>query len=200
MGLKERLERAIAQWDLLEHPFYQAWRAGELPLESLKDYASEYGAFIGSLPRGWTAVGDEETAKEEREHARLWDSFASSLDTSVQEPARSQTIALIDGFESRLQDRSQALGALFAFEAQQPNTTASKLEGLRLHYEVAAAGETYFEVHADDDHEADWLLEKMASLSADEQERAVEACAATAEDLWNALSGVTPQEASPTAA
>lgn len=199
MELKERLERAIAQWDLLEHPFYQAWRAGELPLEALKEYASEYGAFIGMLPNGWAAVGDQETAQEERDHARLWDSFASSIETSVREPALPETIALLDGFESRLRDHGRALGALYAFEAQQPNTTATKLEGLRLHYDVAAAGETYFESHADDDHEAEWLLEQLSGLSEAEQDQAVEACEATAHDLWDALSGVTPQEVRTTA-
>ena len=73
-----------------------------------------------------------------------------------------------------------AIGGLYAFEAQQPATARYKLDGLRLHYEIPAAGETYFETHADDDHEAVDLLEKLMTLEPAQQERALAACEAVA--------------------
>lgn len=194
MELKQRLDDILARWDLLEHPFYRAWRAGELPVESLQSYASEYGAFVRQLPVAWAAVGQEETVQEEHEHARLWDSFAACLETSVVEPAQLETKDLLKSFANASQGEATALGALYAFEAQQPQTTADKLDGLRLHYDVASAGETYFEVHANDQHEAVWLLDRMAELPPVEQDQAVEACEETAERLWDALSGVLPEK------
>ena len=42
-------------------------------------------------------------------------------------------------------DYATALGALYAFEAQQPSTAASKLEGLERHYQLPDNARTYFE-------------------------------------------------------
>ncbi|MER3558451.1 MAG: pyrroloquinoline quinone biosynthesis protein PqqC, partial [Armatimonadota bacterium] len=53
MELQTRLNEIVAKWNLLNHPFYQAWSAGTLPVESLRAYAQEYGAFIRELPLGW---------------------------------------------------------------------------------------------------------------------------------------------------
>ena len=83
MSTKEALNAAFSKWNLLQHPFYQAWSAGTLPIESLRTYAREYGAFIRLLPHAWEALDDAETAQEEREHADLWDDFAAALDTRV---------------------------------------------------------------------------------------------------------------------
>ena len=38
----EQLEARIAKYDLLCHPFYKAWAAGELTREELRAYAAEY--------------------------------------------------------------------------------------------------------------------------------------------------------------
>jgi pyrroloquinoline-quinone synthase len=72
MTIKQRLDSTLEKWDLLKHPFYQSWSAGTLPVEALKVYASEYGAFINILTVGWQTLDDPETAKEEQEHAELW--------------------------------------------------------------------------------------------------------------------------------
>ena len=36
------LDARIARYDLLQHPFYQAWSKGELTRDELREYASEY--------------------------------------------------------------------------------------------------------------------------------------------------------------
>src|SRR5512136_3484503 len=84
MSIKDNLDLAVSKRNLLEHPFYQAWSAGTLPVDALRTYAREYGAFIRLLPTAWGALQDAETAEEEREHADLWDRFASALDTRVE--------------------------------------------------------------------------------------------------------------------
>ena len=52
MDIKQVLDSTISNYSLLNHPFYQAWSAGELPVDALKCYAREYGAFISTLPKG----------------------------------------------------------------------------------------------------------------------------------------------------
>ena len=193
MELKDRLDKVVKDWNLLDHPFYQSWRAGDLPVENLVAYAREYGAWIRLLPEGWAAVGDEPTASEEREHAKLWDSFASALGTAVEAPETAQSEALLARAEGCFANVPSALGALYAFESQQPHTTASKLDGLRLHYDLGAAAETYFIVHENDDHEAGEILDRIAALEPAEQAQAVEACESMAMHLWDALTGVTPR-------
>ena len=65
MSIKVDFDTIVARRDLLQHPFYQAWSAGTLPVEDLQTYAREYGAFVGMLPRAWQALDDDETAQEE---------------------------------------------------------------------------------------------------------------------------------------
>ncbi|HEV2096805.1 MAG TPA: hypothetical protein VGQ82_09910, partial [Chthoniobacterales bacterium] len=83
-----------------------------------------------------------------------------------------------------------ALGTLYAFEAQQPHTTASKQEGLRRFYPHLSTDDTYFRAHMNEDHEAAILLRKMEGLSPAAQEKSLAACEAMSQALWDALSGI----------
>ena len=38
----QELDARIAKYDLLSHPFYKAWSAGELTREDLREYALDY--------------------------------------------------------------------------------------------------------------------------------------------------------------
>lgn len=194
MDLNTNLAAVLEKWNLLNHPFYQAWSDGELPLAKLRTYASEYGAFVRTVPQGWQALNDAETVAEEQEHARLWDAFAACLDTHVDQPVLLETEELVQAASEAFASPVTALGGLYAFEAQQPGTARSKLDGLRLHYDIPAAAETYFEVHADDDHEAEELLERLHALPEADQALAVDACESVAEALWRGLDGVLQAE------
>ena len=46
----QKAEQEIAQYDLLKHPFYQAWSAGELTKEDLKFYAEQYYHQVSEFP------------------------------------------------------------------------------------------------------------------------------------------------------
>ena len=198
MSIKEALNAAFSKWNLLQHPFYQAWSAGTLPTESLRKYAREYGAFIRLLPQAWETLGDAETAQEEREHAALWDEFAAALDTRVDGLAAAPEAQALTASAGRLfGDPATSAGALYAFEVQQPSTAQSKLDGLRMHYHLPTKAEPYFEAHSHNEHEASKLLSRIESSSTEEQSRAVEACGEMAEHLWNALSGIYGEECMP---
>jgi pyrroloquinoline-quinone synthase len=191
MSAKEALNAAVSKWNLLRHPFYQAWSAGTLPIESLRTYAREYGAFVRLLPQAWDALADPETSQEEREHADLWDDFAAALETRVDGQALAvETQALTASAARLFSEAVTAAGALYAFEVQQPATAQSKLVGLRMHYRLPTAAEPYFEVHSRNVHEAAKLLARIDSFSPEDQTRTVQACSEMAERLWNALSGI----------
>lgn len=190
MELRTRLDGVLDRWNLLEHPFYRAWSAGTLPEEALRRYATEYGAFIGTLSHGWTTLDDPETAREEQEHAGLWAEFAASLDAPAGEPRIEETRALVGASRDLFETPAGALGALYAFEAQQPATARSKREGLEAHYRLPQREGSYFAVHSENWHETEKILARLSRLSPEAQEGSVRACERMAEALWNALSGI----------
>jgi pyrroloquinoline-quinone synthase len=190
VAIREALDRVVGARNLLEHPFYRAWSAGTLPSEALTAYAREYGAFIATLPQGWMALDDAETAQEEREHAHLWDAFAQALGTAVGDAAVPEVCALVSLARTQFADPDAAAGALYAFERQQPATAKSKLAGLRAFYAVGPEAERYFDEHTRNEHEAEKLAARIEGLGAEGRERALAACQGMSRALWDALTGL----------
>ncbi len=194
MDIKQVLDNKISNYNLLNHPFYRAWGAGELPVDALKCYAREYGAFISTLPKGWETLNDPETAEEETEHIDMWADFADGLNTHVSEAQVPQVNTLLETAEKLFSDGETALGALYAFEAQQPETAKSKLAGLKTFYQLPEKVEPYFETHSHNEHEAEKLLARIAELSPDAQQTVVHACEQMSSALWDALTGIHDAE------
>jgi pyrroloquinoline-quinone synthase len=190
--MMQLLSSHIGQWNLLEHPFYKAWSMGTLPVEALRNYAREYGAFIQTLPQGWDTLGESKAADVETMHARLWDAFATALETRVTPHAEvTEVKALVDTAKTLFATPASAIGALYAFEKQQPQTAQSKLEGLDTHYKTLPEGvRPYFEAHLDDTHEVALLEKKMAGFSAQERTACEQACKTMSKAMWDALSGL----------
>jgi pyrroloquinoline-quinone synthase len=184
------LDATLARHDLNEHPFYRAWRAGTLPRSKLATYASEYAPFIESIELGWLCLGEHEHAAYEREHAGLWARFRVALGAVPATPC-AETAALVDEARRSFAQPAKALGALYAFEGQQPATARSKLDGLRAHYAMADEETEYFRVHADDYKERDDLRRRVASVPA-ESDRALvrDACERLCRAMWSALDGI----------
>src|SRR5438045_1723277 len=86
MDFWARLEAVRTRWNVLEHPFYQRWSAGDLTAEELAAYAAEYRHAVVALAdaaeataaQAGPALADELAAHaaEERSHVALWDGFA----------------------------------------------------------------------------------------------------------------------------
>jgi pyrroloquinoline-quinone synthase len=53
----ERLDARIAKYDLLCHPFYKAWSAGELTRDDLREYAQDYYHHVEAFPSYLAALG-----------------------------------------------------------------------------------------------------------------------------------------------
>jgi len=194
----DQLDAIVAQYDLNAHPFYQAWRAGSLPLERLADYAAEWAPFIAALDRGWDRIGLPAYADEEREHDELWSRFRAALGAAAAGEMRwPQSRTLLAVGENAFASVPEALGALYSFEVQQPATARSKLDGLREHYAgtVDEAAQAYFRAHAIETDEPAMLAERIDRLTDDQFARARTACAVFSAAAWGALDGVFYAEA-----
>src|SRR5262249_19309251 len=93
-SLEQALQAALAPRDLLTHPFYQAWSAGELRAEDLARYAEQYRFQVAALPellrraRSLTHDADteadlsrnldDEEGRSGVAHARLWEAFGTA--------------------------------------------------------------------------------------------------------------------------
>jgi pyrroloquinoline-quinone synthase len=185
----QELDTTIARHDLNEHPFYRAWREGTLPRSKLAAYASEYAPFIETIELGWRRLGDLDHAGTEQEHAGLWGQFRQALGAE-RAPSCPESVALVEEARRSFADPALAIGALYAFEAQQPSTARSKLEGLRAHYAVPEESTAYFRIHADDYGEREMLRGLAENLPANDYARAVDACERLCKAMWSALSGV----------
>lgn len=189
----EELDGIVGQFDLNQHPFYQAWRAGTLPIEQLATYAAEWAPFIGMLDRGWERIGEPAYAQEEREHDELWSRFRAALgDGAAGEMRLPQSRTLVAVGENAFEAVPEALGALYSFEVQQPATAQSKLAGLREHYAgtVDTDAQEYFSEHAVETDEPAMLAARIDALSEDDFARAKTACAVFSAAAWGALDGV----------
>ena len=61
--LADAVARAVEGRELLTHPFYQRWEAGQLAPGELAEYAVHYRAFEAALPAVLTAVADQSAAR-----------------------------------------------------------------------------------------------------------------------------------------
>src|SRR3977135_927839 len=94
MNVLARLDQTRSTHDILEHPFYQRWSAGQLSAEELGCYAGEYRhaarALAGPAGGGGRGAPAEHAADlqahaaEEAGHVALWEEFAR---TTVAPPA-----------------------------------------------------------------------------------------------------------------
>jgi pyrroloquinoline-quinone synthase len=210
------LDARIARYDLLQHPFYQAWSKGELTREELKEYASEYWHHVSAFPTYLSALharledaplrrsvlenlADEEGLPKGRAHSDLWMDFATGMgadSVAVRDRAlQPETAALVAHFRGVMQDApASALAALYTYESRVPAIARTKAEGLKQHYGADNTTARYFTLHqtADVHHSNVWRNAIEAELTAhpEQADAALDAAEATAAVLWNTLSGI----------
>jgi pyrroloquinoline-quinone synthase len=185
----QELRDLVAAYDLNRHAFYEAWRMGTLPVERLANYAAGFDPFVAEVAAGWEAAGRPDYAAEERQHHELWRTFAAALGTAPDgQSAQTRNLAAVAA--NLFETEPEAIGALYAFEVQQPVTSRSKLDGLQQHYQVDAPAREYFRVHADDWSEARHLEDVIREMPEAEYQRARGACGLMAAALWGGLDGV----------
>lgn len=206
------IDLAIQNKHLLNHEFYQAWSRGELPIECLREYASEYYQHVKAFPTYLSAIHShtddimtrrvllQNLIEEEAgfpNHPDLWKSFAMAIGVSEGELVNykpSKTMAdLILTFHTICSKHTTAEGiaALYAYESQIPEISASKIEGLKEHYGMQNPEDwAYFSVHieADKEHAAQERSLLARYLNKENQEIVATSVNKVLTVLWNFLS------------
>lgn len=221
-GFWSRFEERVAPYNLLQHPFYQAWSKGELTREDLREYAAEYWHHVSAFPTYLSALHsrlpDSEMRREvlrnlaeeegvdsatARPHSDLWMDFAAGMGaTRAEVEGRSvqpEMTALMTTFRELMQEEraSSAMAALYAYESKVPAIATTKAEGLAAHYGTEGKAAKYFTLHqtADVAHASVWreLIDKELAGSPEDEEAALAAGERAAKALWVALDGVERQ-------
>jgi pyrroloquinoline-quinone synthase len=216
----QQLDGRIAQFDLLCHPFYKAWSAGELSREDLREYARDYYHHVNAFPthlaelsirleeselrravlanladeKGW----DDATGSNP-EHAELWLDFAEGMGASRNlrghEPV-AEINDLIEFFHGVAGEGmpEEALAAFYAYESQVPRVASEKARGLRAMYGADDKTCGYFTLHSTADvyHSQIWRQQLARRLEQNPQaaEPALSAAVNAAKALWSALDGI----------
>jgi pyrroloquinoline-quinone synthase len=213
MDVLARIDEARLQYNVLEHPFYQRWSAGELSSEELGFYAGEYRHAVVGLAqaseRAATKVGAEHRAgltrhaAEERSHIALWDEFAAAAsDGASQREPLAETEECVRSWTAG-ESAIEHLAVLYAIEASQPAISQTKLDGLIERYGYSPEGPAveYFQLHAvlDIEH-ARQARELIAELFSEDDaeaqaqaDRMVELATAALRGNWELLDGVDRQ-------
>lgn len=201
--LAVELAEALSDLQLLTHPFYRRWEAGDLQPGELGAYAAQYRHFETSLPTSLRALltqldegpaadlirrnlADELSNPEP--HVALFESFAEAVGAPSEAAPTLATRALLDTYRRLIEaSGAQGLAALVAYEMQAPQIAASKAAGLRRHYGLDDRAARFWDVHATMDvSHAAWAIGALATLPAGEGV-VVDASRAAAAAWWTFL-------------
>jgi pyrroloquinoline-quinone synthase len=208
------LDARVTAYELLSHPFYQAWSEGKLSREHLRTYAKEYFHHVAAFPTFLSALHSRladgalrravlrnlaEEEVEGRAHSDMWLDFAEGFGLCPEEVRRSQpsvAIRCLIGrfYRSACEDSpAEVLAALYAYESQVPRISGEKARGLLRFYGADARTCGYFALHtyADIRHSQIWREELCHLVAHDCKPAALalESAGRAACWLWQALDG-----------
>ena len=178
LTLWDRIEAARERWNVLRHPFYRRWSAGELDRSELARYSGQYRHAVKAIARVSEAVaagapGHAELrthAQEERGHVALWDEFVAAAGGDERDEPTPETAACVRAWAGD-GDPVAALITLYAIESGQHEISSTKLEGLVGPYGFADdEGTAYFHVHQELDREHAALARRLVDELADERD------------------------------
>jgi pyrroloquinoline-quinone synthase len=194
----QELDARIAKFDLLCHPFYKAWAAGELTREDLRAYAQDYYHHVEAFPTYLAELGirlnegelrqavlanmaDEKGLEDEfgdpgREHADIWLDFAEGMGAgrNMSGHIPLPEVAGLMAYFHRVAGEgvaAEALAAFYAYESQVPRVAQEKARGLREMYGADEKTCAYFTLHttADMFHSNVWRQQLAKQVGADSE-------------------------------
>jgi pyrroloquinoline-quinone synthase len=214
------LDARVAKYDLLCHPFYKAWSAGELTREDLRVYALDYYQHVNAFPSYLAAFalrlnegdlrravlanmrdeqGETSSGETEDAHSDLWLDFAEGMGAArgtFGHEAVPEVKKLVNHFSQVAEEGTpeEALAAFYAYESQVPRVATEKERGLREFYGADQRTTRYFTLHATADihHSRIWRdqLSKLVQAAPQTAEPALNAAEDAAKALWTALDGI----------
>lgn len=210
----QQLDARIKKYDLLCHPFYKAWSAGQLTRNDLREYAQDYYHHVEAFPSYLAALGlrldegelrqavlanmcDEKgvegrPGRDAVPHAELWLDFAEGMGSTRNlewhTPVR-EIRQLIRHFRqvAIVGSPEDALAAFYTYESQVPRIAQEKERGLRETYGADHKTCGYFTLHATADvhHSNIWRKQLEKRIAANPQ--AAEAALDAAENAARML-------------
>jgi pyrroloquinoline-quinone synthase len=203
----DRIEQARERWNVLRHPFYRRWSAGELSRDELARYSGQYRHAVQAIAALSEAAADaaperpelQRHAAEERDHVALWDGFVESAGGCAADAPTPETVECVRTWSVSGaphpggDDLLVGLVKLYAIESGQPEISRIKRQGLVDRYGFADGPETaYFRLHEQRDTEhaaqARELIEELASR--DDEDELVAGAEAVLRANWRLLDGV----------
>ena len=203
----DRIEQARAEHDVLQHPFYLRWSAGELSSEELARYSGQYRHATEALAKLCADTAElapearrdelQLHASEEQDHIAMWDGFVESVGGEIGAEPTAETSECVREWTAP-RGYLGGLARLYAIESGQPAISKTKREGLGEHYGVGDGdGNEYFRVHeASDEAHADEsrrLIEEALRAPGREadEDAVVEAAESAFRANWRLLDGVS---------
>lgn len=188
-GLVARIDAEIEKRSLLKHSFYQMWSEGKLTVDHLKGYSREYFQLVKAVPsfvQNVAANSDasllpsiQENLKEEAEHIEPWARFAGALGVPASDLHNYAGAAKTNDAVAKMMSLTsssfeEAVAAMYAFEAELPKISRSKIDGLVKFYGMTGKDAlNYFEIHEEADvrHAQVWR-DILNALPAEKREKA----------------------------
>lgn len=208
MQVINRVNQVISELHLLKHTFYQAWSKGELSREILQRYAAQYYHQVGTFSRFISSVHkgcphlearivlvDNLSDEDHGNHPGLWMQFAEGMGASKESVLNEKPIPETDRMVNKfyeLADRDwrDGLCALYAYECQVPEVSASKIDGLKKFYGIQDERTLeFFTAHQIYDVEHSRQVAELIERYV-EPERAEQATREAATALWGFLDGM----------
>jgi len=189
----QALDTRIAKYDLLCHPFYRAWAAGQLTREDLQEYARNYYHHVEAFPTYLAELAIRLDESELRKailanmtdekgledgfgqpapaHAELWLDFAEGMGARRNMGSHTPVpeVRGLTAFFHRVASEAtpeEALAAFYAYESQVPRVAKEKARGLQEMYGADQRTTAYFTLHttADVFHSQVWRQQLAARL------------------------------------
>jgi pyrroloquinoline-quinone synthase len=195
--LQQSFFDALRDRQLLDHPFYRRWEAGELSRDDLTRYAEQYRHFETMMPAFLTHLRDELQPGEARDlveanlrdevsppsHLELFELFANSFHATDAPPSLAMQ-GIIDAYDGVAHRGTvAALAGLLAYESQGASVADSKGAGLAKHYEAPLEALLFWDEHGSiEGNHAEWTFDALTSLSPDLDE--VRSAARLVGDAW----------------
>lgn len=190
-----RIDAEIEKRSLLKHSFYRMWSDGRLTVAHLQGYSKEYFQLVKAVPQFVQNIASASTdasvardiegnLNEEKEHIEPWVRFAGAMGVHDSELKNYAGAAKTNDAVAKVMTLTkssfeEAVAAMYAFEAELPKISRSKIDGLAKFYGMTRRDALhYFQLHEEADvrHAQVWRG-ILQSLPAEKRERAFAAAA-----------------------